>query len=728
MPSVAEAMLAGLFRSGVGALSGEPAPAGETDTRPRVRAFRLKPLADPTLEPCNEWAMFGLPTYGDGDPPGWAEQKVAELLPRHGALGDYLEHLPPGERLGKVLAAIDPAAVDSFSLVEVVAAYKRMESWAAAKAARAAAVLAERPEVNPTWPGTVRGRNRGECVIGQELAMRLRITRMAAIKMVAAGRAFGGMFEPTGRALEDGQIDYPRAMAIVTTLLDLPAEVALAAQWEVLDKAPGRTLRQVQNDLARAVIAVDPDSADDRHRAARAKRCVNRPRPLPDGMALMSAVLPATDAIALDTALEAAARAAKNTGDSRTLDQLRADCLALMGHTALALGHIGPHPALYCSCAGCASQRAEHEEAGTAAAPAGDSDPAPTPAPPSAGAVPSGAGDPDMPLPTSTPAPAPALAPDAATSTSDTTGMPTSTGAPMPATGSTEVPAPAGAAEPQCCCASRPRVADGPPHPGHRLPGGLLPLIKLGTLAGGRADIRITVPLNVLLPDERRAELSALERDPEPVAELEGYGPIPPLLARALSAGGVWRRLVTDPAGHQVLDVGRTRYQPPAALAEYVRERDRTCIRPGCSGSALTADLDHIHEYQHGGVTSASNLGPMCTSDHPVKSIGAYTVAYSSNRTYAWTTPTGHGYLRRPDGTTVTLPRVTAEGLRTVCKEAERSGRSVDPTVVDAVLAAVSAGTDVGGSWVPGPGSTDRPVWPGTGDGPGWGTDDAPPF
>ena len=768
-PSIAEMFLGGLYASGVRALAGTPVdPAGPaTDGTPERAAVidTLNLHVDDGLEAYAEWATFGLPHYGETEPAGWAERAVSERVRVDGALGDYLEQLPPGERLGKVLTAIDPTEVDDFSVVEVVAAYKRMEAWAAAKAARAAAVLAERPSVNPTWPGTVPGRTRGECVVGQELSMRLRTSKQSSIQMVAAGRAFGAMFEPTGQALERGLIDSPRAMAIVNTLIDLPAEVAMAAQWEVLDKAPGRTLRQVQQDLAKAVIAVDPEAADARHRAARTKRRVNRPRPLADGMAHMSAVLPATDAIALDTALEAATRAARNNGDARTLDQLRADSLALMGHGALALGYIGPHPGWDCPC-GCSPASDDATPGPTSAdlshgveiAPATNAaDPPPksnaAPLGPSVNAPPghaitsvTGTAEPPPDIDT-----APAGTSAGPPVRDDSSGgvltavtqlppaddrVPGSTCAPPPVDDGTPRTVPAGplrsgAADHGDTPAGTPlppvRVADAPPRPGQRLPDRLPPLVKLGSLGGGRADIRITVPLDVLLPDEQARELGALERDAEPVAELEGYGPIPPLLARALSAGGVWRRLVTDPTGVQVLDVGRTRYQPPTAIAELVRERDGSCIRPGCSAPARTADLDHIHEWQHGGVTSADNLGPLCRADHRTKSVGVFSVAYGSDRTYAWTTATGHGYLRRPDGTVVTLPRRTADGLRKVCKEHDRTGRAVAPVVVDRVLTEVAAGTDVGGRWAPSL-SPEPSAWPRVEHAPSWGGDDAPPF
>ncbi|MBD8061356.1 HNH endonuclease signature motif containing protein [Oceanitalea stevensii] len=617
-----------------------------------------------------EFASFRLPKYADAEPADWARQMVAELVPVPQALGDYLEHLPPGPRLAQLLDVIETAdGVDDYSLVEVVAAYRRMESWAAARTARAAAALSRRPALNPTWPGKVAGRDRGECVVGEELAMRLRTSRQSAMRIVSNGRGFEGLFHLTGEALEDGQIDWPRAQAIVRALEDLPSDVAMAAQWEVIDKAPGRTLRQVQNDLSRAVIAVDPDHADERHRRARQRRCVSRPQPLPDGMARVSATVPAADAIAFDLALDSAARSAKHRGDKRTLDQLRADAFALMAHTALACGHVGPDALLrVCGC-------------GVIAEPPDGSVPSVPP--------------PDAPPPD---VPGAALRPGAPPHEPDT-------------------PAPARLAKsPTTSC---------PPYPGHRLPGGLLPTIRLGTLGGSRVDVRLTVPLGAYLPAP--GEQSPLERITEPVAELEGYGPVPPVIARALAAGGVWRRLVTDPATEQVIDVGRTRYQPPAAIAELARERDRTCARPGCLYPARHSELDHEHEWQHGGVTSVENTDPECGRDHVVKTIGAYTVAHGSDRTYAWAGPVGHGYLRRPDGTIVTMPRRTVAELRELGRQSVRQRRAIDPAFVDGVLAEISAGTDVGGSWAPPGGLRAAPPWPGA-DGPSWAADDEPPF
>jgi len=95
-------------------------------------------------------------------------------------------------------------------------------------------------------------------------------------------------------------------------------------------------------------------------------------------------------------------------------------------------------------------------------------------------------------------------------------------------------------------------------------------------------SVQVTVPLTMLLG-----------LDQTHPAELAGYGPIPAQTARKLAAAGTWRRLVTDPITGAPLDYGRTRYQPPADLAEHVITRDRTCRWPGCHRPAAGCHLDH---------------------------------------------------------------------------------------------------------------------------------------
>jgi hypothetical protein len=64
-----------------------------------------------------------------------------------------------------------------------------------------------------------------------------------------------------------------------------------------------------------------------------------------------------------------------------------------------------------------------------------------------------------------------------------------------------------------------------------------------------------------------------------------------------------------------VLDVGRRRRTPPAALRRAARERDGCrCRFPGCA--SRRADLHHIRYWSNGGRTSLGNLVSLCRRHH----------------------------------------------------------------------------------------------------------------
>lgn len=148
---------------------------------------------------------------------------------------------------------------------------------------------------------------------------------------------------------------------------------------------------------------------------------------------------------------------------------------------------------------------------------------------------------------------------------------------------------------------------------------------------------------------------------PAEVAELDGYGPITPDVARALAyAGGTWQRLVTDPLSGALLDVGRHRYRPPAAIEDFVRLRDGSCVRAGCSSPARVCETDHVVPWSHGGVTSVATLACLCKREHIVKTSGAFQLHHEGAGSFIWTTPTGHTYRRDHAGRITALPPATA--------------------------------------------------------------------
>jgi hypothetical protein len=146
-------------------------------------------------------------------------------------------------------------------------------------------------------------------------------------------------------ALAAGRIDAYKARVIAdeTRPLAEHSELRRRVVDRLLAKADTRTATQLRVAARRAVLAVDPAAAEERHQRARKQRAVFPPSPEPDGMASLLLRLPAEDALAFFIAVDAAARKVKtsNPDDPRTLAQIRADIVADLGWSALSAGHLG---------------------------------------------------------------------------------------------------------------------------------------------------------------------------------------------------------------------------------------------------------------------------------------------------------------------------------------------------------------------------------------------------
>ncbi|KAF2416370.1 hypothetical protein B2K11_16345 [Microbacterium sp. B35-30] len=163
----------------------------------------------------------------------------------------------------------------------------------------------------------------------------------------------------------------------------------------------------------------------------------------------------------------------------------------------------------------------------------------------------------------------------------------------------------------------------------------LLDLMTTGTIDEAetrrrRPSVAITVPVMTLL---------GLDDEP---ATLDGYGPIDSETARRLAGEATsWVRILTHPISGTVLDVDRTTYRVPKALRRWLGVRDPVCIGPGCTRPARTCDIDHRIDWQYGGATADTNLGPLCEPHHVIKSKSRWTL-YRDEMTGAtwWVTPT----------------------------------------------------------------------------------------
>ena len=135
-------------------------------------------------------------------------------------------------------------------------------------------------------------------------------------------------------------------------------------------------------------------------------------------------------------------------------------------------------------------------------------------------------------------------------------------------------------------------------------------------------------------------------------AELSGYGAIPASLARELATSHQWRRFITDPVTGALLEVGREKYQPPAALVDFINARDKTCRFPGCRRAAELSDIDHAIPWEEGGETSPANLGALCRRHHRLKTHGGWKIDSNPDGSCTWISPYGKRYFipARPFG------------------------------------------------------------------------------
>ncbi|RKS93070.1 uncharacterized protein DUF222 [Microbacterium sp. AG790] len=158
-----------------------------------------------------------------------------------------------------------------------------------------------------------------------------------------------------------------------------------------------------------------------------------------------------------------------------------------------------------------------------------------------------------------------------------------------------------------------------------------------------RARIQVTIPAMSLLGAADAA------------ADLTGYGPIDPDLARQLAGTAAgWDRLFTSPTTGAVLAIDR--YRPSRDQLRMLRARDEHCRFPGCRQPLPRCDVDHTVAREHDGPTAVTNLAHLCRRHHTLKHHSAWRVRQRADGTLEWTSPTGRVHDDRPARTLVFEP------------------------------------------------------------------------
>ena len=450
----------------------------------------------------------------------------------------------------------DPLRAVADACLDGLAAVARLEARTAALKARLTAGYARAAEALAAPAASAQERTAQEMSVVAEVACVLSISDRAAGALLSESLALTGPLPLTLGALQAGTISWQHARILVDETTGLAPAAAAALEAHFLDPAAPDPARGCPaGDLAPARFRAKvrtwrerhhPVSIEKRHTKSAADRRVEF-SPDRDGMAWLSAYLPADTAAGIWERTTTAARTLQGPAESRTLPQLRADVtstwLLTTGtndtntDTANSAGSCGTGNSAGNSGTGNSAGSCGVGNSGTGNS-AGNSGG-------SCGAGNSGTSN-------------------SAGNSAGTVGGPGGSGALGGSGGS----------------------GGGVPSP--------------------RAQVLVTVPV-----------LSLLGLTEEP-ATLDGYGPIPPSMARRLLTEGAdsFHRVLTDPRDGAPLEIGRTSYRLTKPQRQWLRLRDSTCTFPNCTNPSLDNDADHILAWAAGGTTGITNLGQLCRKHH----------------------------------------------------------------------------------------------------------------
>ncbi|HZI96065.1 MAG TPA: DUF222 domain-containing protein [Actinomycetales bacterium] len=247
---------------------------------------------------------------------------------------------PAGPALAAALEGVMGGELSAREWVEVAAAWKKVESYAAAGRLTAVARV---DRAMSAGASSAPGRDDPVRPAADELAPALRIAPRTASHLVAFTRRLDGL-PAAWDALGEGRLDHAQVRILDQVTQDLPAAARAAVETAALRWAGRRTPQQLRADLAAKAMEVDPS-----HAAVACERGVTerdasfRRSPLSGCGRLVTdtALIPGTAAwLAVNTAAKNARKAGRRpdgTVEDRTLAQLRADIV-----TALLTGQGDP--------------------------------------------------------------------------------------------------------------------------------------------------------------------------------------------------------------------------------------------------------------------------------------------------------------------------------------------------------------------------------------------------
>jgi hypothetical protein len=157
-----------------------------------------------------------------------------------------------------------------------------------------------------------------------ELAAALRLPERSTENLIEESRSLLRELPATMTALTEGQISYRHAQVMIDHANSLPAEARRAFEDSALPFAIKLTVSRFEHRARILRERVHPESIETRHSSCRGKRELMLD-PARDGMAWLTAYLPAVNAHAIYNRMTDIAADLQGSDQTRSLTQLRAD-------------------------------------------------------------------------------------------------------------------------------------------------------------------------------------------------------------------------------------------------------------------------------------------------------------------------------------------------------------------------------------------------------------------
>ena len=232
-----------------------------------------------------------------------------------------LDGMVPGPVLAAVLSSIDVNRVSGHDRVTVLRAQQKMASHFQAQVYEAMAAVSNHMLEIDEDP-----RSAGEAAAA-EIGVALRLTRRAADVELTMAIDLQRRLPHTWRLLASGGIDLRRAKTIEHGTTHLSNALAQEVDRQVAVEAPRLTTGQLRARIGKLCIEADPDDAQRRYDQAVADRRVVA-EATGDGTGnLLGLDLPPHRLAAATRRINYLARSLRIDGETRTMDQLRADVL-----------------------------------------------------------------------------------------------------------------------------------------------------------------------------------------------------------------------------------------------------------------------------------------------------------------------------------------------------------------------------------------------------------------